>query len=1235
MADNPIPDIPNFAGVLMPQEPAPVEGFPELDLRLPADHRGSFGGVSFEDNLSAQNDKFRAAMSRSFDPNFMVQPVRYDDPAYANLEGTFNDKRGDLFDKLGFYPGRNNEDRYARSLDNWQKLGIAFDQMGALAKETFVSQWKTEADFWGNLVTGNVKEAFLPFGDAEELKNMYDAMQDATRNNYVPLTYEEQQGEWGFGKFATALGQFGFTLGTIGAFGTQMALEWGAALLLAPETGLTSIFAQAGNTGNKIRQLFTLSRQLKNLERMENGVETVGKIRQAYNYLSDSKNMKAGFGKFYGFTKQYNAAAGEAKFEAAFSLGEYTDRRMQEARDQGKILTYSDMQQIEQDGMKIAKGNGITNTGLLFMMNKLNMGNLFRGPFNPQRRFMSELLPEAAGRGLVKTSAKGWMPKFDVSMFSKEGLKSGGLKSGRWLLDSSWEGVQEVAQGISGKYWDQYYTDQYDRKSRYDRMSLLGRTISEHLDSPQAFEEFISGLIVGGPGAVVNMAMGKVAELPYRDQIKQQKEYQRGLAAELNKFEQDVFRVFDPRVANLNNQSQYAKDMDEAVKRNDLYAYKNLQHKQMRDMIMLGIKTGKLDYMIGLMDDQVKNLTPEEFKEVFDMVDDATNRKTAADYVNLFKQEAEQIVKEHDKVKQKFPNPFGNFGKLKKDSPEYVDQALRYQGWEEATQELIFERRTYADVLKRMKGILTDAQGNLGSALYNPFFTLTSKQNTDREISVLQAEVDALNAATALDEQGKKLLADKQDQLKKLQAWSKHTTLIDADKMAQRDEFNESLARFTDEARDSFKAVLQAYQQTNPDAEMLTDEQIEEAYTHVIDFARLQKDSNAAIRNISYLTSTDGFGELYDRHYGAAEAFYKSELARRDSMVKLKEGMLAALEFDQAFAQRDDVRQLRAKLDIAVEDRDYLLIDDIVMDMVAIYQDMYKVEAPVEQPAEQPAPEDPNAAPPAAPAPLQPGSLSGTNRIYNRLKLRIDVATTREALDKISSQLSDPGKLGISVTQAEELQQLVDAKYAQLDEEAIKQSAAGDKLFAEMNANLDAATTEEQVMGVLITVAPGQGAGAKQNQNILSQDQIDKILEKGLAKINDIKNGIVSTGTPTAGAGVTFDQLRSQIAQAASLDELKGYKETIEKNFTGAEKQQLLQELVDKSSTFVGDTSTQSFPVNQTHDMTDVDSFDASVFENDLNDLSGTATGPATPTQSDPDDDIFDAFKSCNVPPSK
>ena len=936
----PPPTVFDMAGALDMPAPAEIPDLPS-PTPLPAPEYGAYGGQSTEDLLKSNLDKFKQSASQTFDYNSLIQPIRYDDPVYDRLQKSYEGQRGDLFNKLGFFPDINNEDRYARSLTKWQKLGVAMGMVGDLAKDTFFGQWETEADFWKNLSTGKFKQAFLPEYSNEDLLKMNASLERATTENYIPLSSAEQNGEYGFGKLATGIGQFGFTLGTIGAFGTQMALEMGAAALLAPVTEGLSVGVEALSFTNKIKRLFNLTEAYRNLSKFENGVEAANKIKTAYNYVKNTDNIKAGLGKFYGFTKQWNAAVGEAKFEAAGSYADYVNGERLKALQNNRIITYEEQQDMETKAANIAQHNNLTNIALLFAMNKLNMNNVLRGGFGVQRRFISEF-GKALEKDILKEGEK-YISRFAVKATSKQGLLGMAKGLSGWTLDSAWEGVQEVAQGASGNYWKDYYVNSYDRKSAYDKLNLVGKTVSDKLKDDQSFEEFISGFIIGVPGAAVNRAIGGVMNYGQRGQIKEYKKSVEDYVNKLNEFEKDPLRVFDPRVANLNNQTTFTKMMDDAVKKNDIYAYKNINKEALRDMVMLGIKTGKLDYMIDTLKNQVDTLEDDQFKEIFNISADSTSRKTAKDYVNMVEEEAGYIVKEYDKAKQKFPNPFANMKGIKAGSTEEVDQKIRQVAWEDAVQDLIFEHRNYADTVKRMSSILGDAKEFVGEALYNPFFTMTSSENIDKEINILKQEISADKQAENKTKDITDRIEAKQKQLDALKKWQKSHNLMS--KPVGVGMFSESMARYTDEAKAAFGEVLNVFQDQGK-ASTLTTDSIDKAYNHIIDFMKLQNDNQTAVKNISFLSSPDGFKENYSARNELAKIFYDMEIARRDGVVDKRTKILQALDTDPDFNNLPKVPGLGARLDASMQEREYDDVEDIMNELEDIYDEYTGVKKP-------------------------------------------------------------------------------------------------------------------------------------------------------------------------------------------------------------------------------------------------------------------------------------------------
>lgn len=1215
-------------GALYPEAPAPLQQLPspgetQTPVQIPQQ-----GSTSIADVLS-KND-FQSIANKSFDPNFLVQPTRYNDESYDRLQKTFdNPDRGNMFSKVGFYPGVNNEDRFAKSLSKWQKAGLAFDQMWGLTKESFTQQWATETQFWGSLASGQFGKAFLPFADTKELEEMSRTMEKVSTQNYIPLTYEEQIGHYGFGKLATGFSQLGFTLGMIGAASTQLALEATAATLLAPETAGASALEFGASVLNKFKRALTLKEFYTKLKTAENTVETANKIKQAWQYITNTERIKAGLGTFYTFTKEWNAATGEAKFEAGSSYAEYLDKAYKDATDAGKILTYEQRQALESKATDVAINNGITNTGLLFVMNRLNMGNLFRGPFSPQRRFVTEL-GEAADQAIVRNSAGLWVPKGSMKeMFTKKG-GIGILKGiGEWALDSAWEGVQEVAQGVSNKYWQDYYNKQYDRDANFNPMSLLGKSITARLNSNESFDEFVSGFIIGLPGSAINYGMGKFqSNVLYGKQTKEYEKNVQSLASELNKWEADPTRVFDPRVANVNNQIAFSQEMKDAVESGNIYAYKNLNHQAIRDMVMLGIRTGKLDYMIDTLKDQVQNLKPEEFEAIFKVPSDSTNRKSAMDYVSLLEKQSESLVKDYDEAKQKFANPFSNFSKLKDGTPEALTHKLRYVAWENAVQDLVFQKDTYKHTIERMTNILSDVTESIGGGLYNSFFTLTSTESVDRETAMLQAEISSLKQSDSIDDQTKKIIQDKEDRLDALKKWSNSYSLVNAAILSKGEDFVESLARHTDEGKAAFVNAMQVLQRTTENTEELTTEQIDKAYQSIIDFARLNNDNKVAVKNISLLTSPEGFSEHFDRHYTEAEQFYQMEMARRDNNVKIKQALVSELYSNDDFANLPNVRVLTSRLETALRDRDFDDAENLFNDLLEEYKKYFTPPAGPEAPAQQAAPAGGTPAPETTTQQATPQQTSVSEpaviRIYRN---RINTAKDMSTLNKLSDQIEKEGlKKGMSQDQIDSLLQSIQTKIEELAKNKGKAREEAEKIVEAIRKQAESTYTPEEqkalkqaffnAISQITAVAREEGA-----------DLIPEVEAIVTGRIEGLQNGTI-----TAPAKITIDEMRAKIKDATK-DNILDMKAEVEKSFDGKEKQDLLDEVIEKMNIFAEEEKqNQQQQMNNTFDLSNIDGFDSSLVDSQLNDIAGvapeTTTKPEEPGEDNDQakDDLFNSI---------
>lgn len=889
----------------------------------------------------------------------------------SGFDPIYNSFKGGLFGKLGFIYGQDNEDQYARELGRSGQMWQALKGILPLARLAHNEAWDSEADMWSGIMTGDLKKAFSLTMDKEDLLKLNNAMTDVNNSNFVPLTQEQRDGTFNMGKFARGFQQFGFTLGTTAQFLEQSALEWGATALTAPGTYGGSIVAEIANmtrrafkAGSTINKLYDVSNAFQKVMKFENALMDTNKIGKAFNYLNTArKNSPIGsFGNFYRFTKEYNFAASEARFERAQSYADYVENKEREFYQQnGRPMDDQERQLAEEQGMEISNANGVTNIALLFAMNRLNMGNVMRTGFGMSKviaaetgtiaddillntgkgntnvfskYFKKKAAKESADKAVATAadSAGPFIKASDVKMFSPLWFAGKGNKSFRWGVDSAFEGIQEVAQSVSGQYWKEYYTEKYTlaEEARNDWSHLMGvgsraiRKAGAAQFSQEGLDTFISGFIIGVPSVVMNRGIGAVQRKMNGKAYAEKEQRLQQTVDYLNNWSKSPLQVFDRKLETYVNQTEISAAMQKAVKDNNIYAFKNLQRKAFQEFVMAGHKSGKLDAMLDMMDNAAKDLTDEQFMETFGIQSDSVSRKNAGDYVGSLRTKAKEFVKTYDDAVRKMPNPV-NYRQYKEGTPERTQAEMQYKSWDKALEEYVFQRDANKDVVGRYKDILSKNQENLGTQAYEAFYKMTNVEFVNVEMDRLDAEIGGMEVqGVDLTKEQREILKDKKKEKDLLTKWKAELgTKVAAGEIS---------APGTPSA--VFTAYLNQFQKKNnmPDLEA---DKVRAAFNDLSDLFRLDQDQKKTITNLNYLADPENFSKLYQEHMFYMGDIYQEIIKQRDEMAE-KRSRVAEL------AQNDvDFRAKHYKL---IEELEKAILENNADIVNGILDQLYEAE---------------------------------------------------------------------------------------------------------------------------------------------------------------------------------------------------------------------------------------------------------------------------------------------------
>lgn len=441
---------------------------------------------------------------------------------------------GDLYDKLGFSPYRNNEALYNANASDWDKWKKSIKAFGHL---TWISLQQNS--IIGSGVTDNDR--------TKELANQY---------NYWN-TIGMDSGE-GIGAFARNLL---VTYGSTAAVMLKMAVEE-----IAINVGITALTGGTGTAGTMAATSARFAKFGNFMNKVREGLKSANVIRKAYKQAGGWKRFGYAFSEFiapgtwsgiargvhnikkgrtlegslnmlhgmYSTARAYKVTQSEALLEANLSAQEY----VMEMYNSGKQFTDEQVEMIKRSAEAISNEVFWKNIPAIYLSNLV----IFNDLLSPVAgRFVSKAFKgpnKLFGKLPQRLSHGKWYNQiYRVGKEDKRlwdyGIKSIPIALGYWIPKGgkmfavgSVEGIQENIQDIINYSAKKYYHDMYLDNDRFHE--ILGSTVdvsgfgdafrTDHLFgyseayqqqfTKQGWETFLTGTLMGGPTALLS-ASGK------------------------------------------------------------------------------------------------------------------------------------------------------------------------------------------------------------------------------------------------------------------------------------------------------------------------------------------------------------------------------------------------------------------------------------------------------------------------------------------------------------------------------------------------------------------------------------------------------------------------------------------------------------------------------------------------------------------------------------------------------
>lgn len=834
------------------------------------------------------------------------------------------------FSELGFSPFLDNEARYNEASTGWDEFERAYHQWTNLAGVAF-----SDAATFGDFNEGTDRETAEAFKRAMDVGSSTDTGKFAT-NLFLNSGYT-------MGIMAELIAEEAVLGLTTAALGISSPITGGATAGAAALTAAT--MAERGRRGlgkithawdamknlgktlksfndvNKARSYFTSA--AKATGRFINPLEnTTTFLRQSKSIASAHKGSKlaklktgaSGFAEFYKDVRNVRLAYGEGALEGGMVENQMIDDLTKEwvAEHPGQKMTDETAKSIRDAAKQAGVTTTLTNTPVILLSNKIVLDGILR-PAQFSKRIVGEVI-EAGGKKLIFNPRKAVkdvysiLPKGFINKtwaYAKDPrLALGAVATGAIKYSSAnfAEGLQETAQEIISGTNEDYYTAKYKgdvTKGGY--YSFVAQNVEKQI-SPEGFEVFASGFLMGGiagpisnvagkavsttsdlfdpnsdlrirgfrygerqdgvgkyvTGGVLGKALGIGTGTQEQIRVKENLDAERKKELDeavdlLNDFYSTPLKYFNPELDNLLTQKQLNSLMTQAQKEGDKKAYYDFKNSSGFKHVITALKYGRLGTHIQQLKEQ-KNLTEEEIKKEY-----GVSKVEFDASIDKAIQRAERIEMRWNKAKSLFPQVFNpsNYSGAEANLVQVAQIA-----WNQYIEEFVFNQDSFDDAVERSEAILNKAKqkAKLKNTPFSKFDALFSLKKTQIEINRLNDEIEAL------EESGiKKTDANLKFLKKQKQYLEKFADAIEQTKIERAESKTESITKKTKKkAEKAFKLYVDLLAKESGD--YVANEDLTDVFEDLLDFAALDERKQKALDAANFLTNPQVVQEKIERY---------------------------------------------------------------------------------------------------------------------------------------------------------------------------------------------------------------------------------------------------------------------------------------------------------------------------------------------------------------------------------
>ena len=738
-------------------------------------------------NLQVPDVDLRSPDTKPIDPNLGKLPIYQGDtgnassnsgglpwgvmrsaPAQVGFDQPFSAVRGSELIENKRYPmyerNADLEDLYARQQPWYKQIANGFAKAGIGAVGTFAQSMMTIPDTVSAIKSGKLSELSggVDGGVESKVSDWMKNMED-TFPNYIS-NYEKQH------PFKSILGS-GFSnflgdkilknIGIVGGFVAGAAVQDAAIGFVTEGLGEIPLLAnQIGKASLALSKFLTGSNDVEKVlsalgesERIAGRVLTEGQIGNVIKsgQLAEATKLKDGL-KYT--LAQYGSARTMGAVDARDTYSEVSKKLVEQYKSThgdndptGKDL--DDIHEYATNAMNTRFGIDMV---LLNISNAIQFDNLFKSFGKASKALASGATQDLEGLGKIG------LKEGSLDEFVKQGAKTAPGKI--------WESVKPKLPNIfaesvltmggmfaGGKGVEDYYTNKYkdlndpNNKETFNSVNQLIKSTQFALGQQFGTTEGLDAMFTG---AMLGLVTGAIHNGIDRSKGMSKDQRLNEAINVLNKHK--VTSVLEGRYSDTLNSVNNAKEMQEAVKENNIFKYKNLQHDNFFDFVNSRLQTGMHDYTIEQLR-MLKDLPKEEFEKFFGVDFSESNKQTTSEYVDKLIDHANELKKSYDAISGTFKNPYERFVNPKTEAEK--EATNNYHNFEEWKTNLTYYSSVKVDVNDRISSIQEnlyklhpDLNNNLVAGIVNPSVLKNIAEGYEERAKLLNGSIhDDMTAA--------------------------------------------------------------------------------------------------------------------------------------------------------------------------------------------------------------------------------------------------------------------------------------------------------------------------------------------------------------------------------------------------------------------------------------------------------------------------------------------------------